>query len=1330
MAGPGGAGRRRVRVAFHAIDGVGLGHLVRAGCLAEEVRRLDPGGRVLILTNAVDVRLLERAGLDHVQLPARLAEPHADPWRSLAALTADLDDEVALGALEAFGPDLVVFDTHAPPAVVRGAVALGARTVLVLRELRPAAMRRWLGGSGPDAFDRLLIPHPPGEVDLSVTPLLVPIDVVGDIVRVRVARRAVAPAPGGENRRRGARRRTGALVLATAGGGGQPVDAERFLRAVADAHWLARARLPGLQTILVCGPYAPAIGALPGLTVLREAGDILDRMARCDLVVAQAGYNTVAEIRALRRPAVLVPGARRMEDQRARALRLARQGAAVIARPEARSIADHVERLLGPDRTELARMASAHDARPLVPRNREAARALLATVRSPGGPVRRAVIVAHDFPPRLGGMETVARETALGLARRGIAVTVYTTERLGAPVLPGVVVRSLYTPLPRPRRIDLMRDLLLTVEALQHDAPDVVHLSHAGLAPWVPVIGAAWPARVTVSVHGNDLLAPWVHPGCADDVYRDAIRAGLAAAHRVIPVSRYAAGLPCRIDARSGLVDALCAGADEPSGLVRIVPNGVDVARFSPGPADGALARRFGLDPERDWIVLTVARLAPRKGHATVVRALPQLVARHPRVRWAYTGTDDELGARLADLARELGVERHVVPLGAVDEADLPGLHRLARAFVLVPDAERDADVEGFGIALLEAAASGVPVVASRTGGVPEALGEAGGLLVPPGDPDATAGALARLLDDAPAARALGSAGRDRVAGAFTWDHTCARMLEAWRGPRAGRARGRRAALAERARLIARRWGPPPQPGVGPPSVRSPEEGPNGPLAAFGRPPAADVGDPSRTGARVARGRAPRAALRRRARRDVAAAREARQERRDSAARAAAGGRPVRIRAIGDGARLLPAAIADCEAAGIRPDLEVKLRRFLENDFRTHALPRAGRVWLHHGVPAIAAPRLAAAVASLPQCDVDRVESVRIHLAPEVAADPRAAAATVTEVHVLQRVLTQRGIAVMPPPELARYLSAAPPGPPRTAMIEPSNRCNLACPTCPTGTGKVLPRPDMTRDRFARVVQELTPGLANLALWNYGEPTLNRDLPDLIRAAKARGVGVVKVSSNVHFLDGERGTALLESGLDVLILSVDGASDATYRRFRRNGDFRRVEAAVRWLCAEKRRRGLAVPRIELQFIVMRHNEHELPRIRQLAAEWGVDRLRIKTFGAEDDVNRDLVPVSAALSRYAADGRSPARVHPFCTMAWDHAVINVDGSVTPCCYLRPDMGEAFVMGNVFESSFAEIWRGARYRSFRERMLADRAAMPVCGTCRGGTHDLLAAVEDVK
>src|SRR5262249_32353496 len=143
--------------------------------------------------------------------------------------------------------------------------------------------------------------------------------------------------------------------------------------------------------------------------------------------------------------------------------------------------------LLSPD--TLAAMAEAHDQRPLVPRNRAVAEAVLRPLRA-GREVRRVVLVAHELGPRVGGMETVARALAAGLLARGIDVRVYATRYFGpeASGLPQGTVRRLYTP-----GIDLWSDLLITLDALLVDAPDVVHLCNAGLGPWVPALAAAFP---------------------------------------------------------------------------------------------------------------------------------------------------------------------------------------------------------------------------------------------------------------------------------------------------------------------------------------------------------------------------------------------------------------------------------------------------------------------------------------------------------------------------------------------------------------------------------------------------------------------------------------------------------------------------------------------------------------------------------------------------------------------------------------------------------------------------------------------------------------------
>jgi radical SAM protein with 4Fe4S-binding SPASM domain len=727
---------------------------------------------------------------------------------------------------------------------------------------------------------------------------------------------------------------------------------------------------------------------------------------------------------------------------------------------------------------------------------------------------------------------------------------------------------------------------------------------------------------------------------------------------------------------------------------VRVAPNGVDGARFAPGPEDAALGERLGLPPGAQ-VLLTVSRLAPRKGHATTLRALARLVASRPRLRWVFTGAHPGLLREVLDLASTLGVASRIVPAGFLEPEELPALYRLARAFVLAPESDPD-DVEGFGVALLEASASALPVVSTRTGGVPEAVEDGvTGLLVPPGDPEALAAALAKTLDDPALAARLGEAGRRRALERFSWARLADDVVAAWRTPPRP---ARPIAFARAADLLFRSE----------PALTSPS-------ALERRRRLSEVHHPAH--------------LLSCAREEADAERRATASRRERLRRSASQGKPVRLRATGAGAALLPEALEDARSAGVAAELEVKLRRFLEPTFRRHALPFASAVHLHHGVPAGDRAALEARVRGVPGEDLARVRSLRVHLAPEAQGNASVLAACVPEVHALRSLLSSRGVAVLPPPELMRWLSVTPAGGPQTAMIEPTNRCNLACPTCPTGTGKIAPRPDMSVDRFGRALEGLGRQVRNLALWNYGEPTLHRQLPALIAEAKRRGVGVVKVSSNVHFLDGEKGARLLESGLDVLILSVDGASEETYTRFRQNGRFAKVAAAVESLCAEKRRRGLTRPRIELQFIVMRHNAHEIPEIRRLAAAWGVDRLRLKSVGADDDANRSLVPAEAALTRYGADGETPSVRHPFCTMAWDHAVVNVDGSVTPCCWLRPDMGDAFVMGNAFEEPFAEIWRGPRYREFRRKMLEGREGMPVCGRCRGGTHDLLLSVEEV-
>jgi phosphatidylinositol alpha-1,6-mannosyltransferase len=207
-------------------------------------------------------------------------------------------------------------------------------------------------------------------------------------------------------------------------------------------------------------------------------------------------------------------------------------------------------------------------------------------------------------------------------------------------------------------------------------------------------------------------------------------------------------------------------GLERQAGSVRTVPLGTDPEQFQPGVSTTQVRRTYGLEGG-PWI-LTVARLDWHKGLDTVIRALPAVRAVYPTVRYAVAGVG-EARPYLERLVAELQLGDAVRFLGFVPETDLPALYNAADIFALV-SRRYDLLVEGFGIAVMDASASGVPVVAGREAGLIDAVrdGETG-LLVDPYCPTAVAEGLKRLLADAELRRRMGVAGRRAVETYFNW---------------------------------------------------------------------------------------------------------------------------------------------------------------------------------------------------------------------------------------------------------------------------------------------------------------------------------------------------------------------------------------------------------------------------------------------------------------------------------------------------------------------------------------------------------------------------------
>jgi phosphatidylinositol alpha-1,6-mannosyltransferase len=208
---------------------------------------------------------------------------------------------------------------------------------------------------------------------------------------------------------------------------------------------------------------------------------------------------------------------------------------------------------------------------------------------------------------------------------------------------------------------------------------------------------------------------------------------------------------------------------------VYAVPLGADLERFRAGLDTSRVRAKYGLNGGR-WM-LTVGRLVEHKGQDQTLRALALLREREPNLRYAIAGSG-VYGSNLRALAAELGVEDRVNFLGRVDDADLPALYNVAELYVGASRVAVD-HVEGFGISLVEASATSLPVIAGREGGMPEAVEEGvTALLADPYDPESLAGAIERVLRSPELASQLGSAGRRVAESKYSWQRV-ARDLRA-----------------------------------------------------------------------------------------------------------------------------------------------------------------------------------------------------------------------------------------------------------------------------------------------------------------------------------------------------------------------------------------------------------------------------------------------------------------------------------------------------------------------------------------------------------------------
>jgi radical SAM protein with 4Fe4S-binding SPASM domain len=297
-----------------------------------------------------------------------------------------------------------------------------------------------------------------------------------------------------------------------------------------------------------------------------------------------------------------------------------------------------------------------------------------------------------------------------------------------------------------------------------------------------------------------------------------------------------------------------------------------------------------------------------------------------------------------------------------------------------------------------------------------------------------------------------------------------------------------------------------------------------------------------------------------------------------------------------------------------------------------------------------------------------------------------------------------------------------PAGLPVSLAVEPTTACNLRCPECPSGL-RSFTRPTgmLPEAMFRALIDELAPTLLYLTFYFQGEPYLHPQFTELVRYAADRGI-YTATSTNAHFLDDENARRTVESGLDRLIISIDGTSQETYQAYRVGGKLAKVvegtQNVLRWRRALRSR----TPHVIFQFLVVGPNEHQVDEVRQLGQQLGVDEVRFKTAQIYDyEHGSPLIPANERYARYVRQPDGTYRIKNHlengCWKMWHSCVVTWDGAVVPCCF---DKDAHHRLGNVTEGGFGAVWRGEAYRQFRQLLLHSRSQIEMCRNCTEGTR----------
>ncbi len=299
-------------------------------------------------------------------------------------------------------------------------------------------------------------------------------------------------------------------------------------------------------------------------------------------------------------------------------------------------------------------------------------------------------------------------------------------------------------------------------------------------------------------------------------------------------------------------------------------------------------------------------------------------------------------------------------------------------------------------------------------------------------------------------------------------------------------------------------------------------------------------------------------------------------------------------------------------------------------------------------------------------------------------------------------------------------------GYPYKIQIDPCNICNLKCEACPSNNSPDYPKGQMSFENYKKIIDELEDYLYFVGLFNWGEPFLNKDIFKMIGYTSSKDIKTT-VSSNFNQFTEEIADKVINSKLDTLIISLDGASQKTAHTYQKGTNFDKVVKNIKMMVRKKKEANSKLPYLQWRFIVMKHNEHEIPKAKQLAKEFGIDDIEFAHLrwdcGREvfnDNLTqfnkvKPYLPKNEEYSLYNyKEKRKKIIFKNNCSWIWRSLVINWNGSVSTC-ELYYDYKYDF--GNVFDKGVKAVWNNDNFRSARKSVARNKGFKPtVCDICK--------------